>query len=81
MLEVIGRNTRRLRELIEDMLILSKIESGAFRTSKRPVDLVALVDHAVEAIAPAAAKAEIGCTPRCTARWSWRPTRTSSTGW
>ncbi|MET0495835.1 MAG: ATP-binding protein [Actinoplanes sp.] len=59
MLEVIGRNSRRLRELIEDMLILSKIESGAFRASKRPVDLVALVDHAVEAIAPAAAKAEI----------------------
>jgi two-component system, OmpR family, phosphate regulon sensor histidine kinase PhoR len=59
MLEVIGRNSRRLRELIEDMLILSNIESGAFRTSKRPLDLVALVDHAVEAIAPAAAKAEI----------------------
>lgn len=59
MLEVIGRNSRRLRELIEDMLILSKIESGAFRTTKRPVDLAALVDHAVDAIAPAATKAEL----------------------
>jgi two-component system phosphate regulon sensor histidine kinase PhoR len=60
MLEVIGRNTRRLRELIEDMLMLSKIESGAFRTAKRSCDLVSLVDNALAAIAPAAAKASIG---------------------
>src|SRR5690349_150261 len=28
MLDVIGRNTRRLRELIEEILILSRVESG-----------------------------------------------------
>ncbi|MEV6630167.1 ATP-binding protein [Actinoplanes sp. NPDC051470] len=39
MLEVISRNTRRLRELIEDMLILSRIESGAFRISKRDAEV------------------------------------------
>jgi signal transduction histidine kinase len=60
MLEVIGRNTRRLRELIEDMLILSKIESGAFRTAKQEVELAALVENALAAIAPAAAKASVG---------------------
>ncbi|PRY21969.1 ATP-binding protein [Pseudosporangium ferrugineum] len=59
MLEVIGRNSRRLRELIEDMLILSKIESGAFHPSRRPVDLVVLAEQAVAAIAPAAAKGRV----------------------
>jgi signal transduction histidine kinase/CHASE3 domain sensor protein len=59
MLEVIARNTRRLRELIEDMLILSKIESGAFRITRQEVDLTALVESAVAAITPAAAKASV----------------------
>jgi two-component system phosphate regulon sensor histidine kinase PhoR len=60
MLEVIARNTRRLRELIEDMLILSKIEAGGFRISKQDVELSELVDHALAAIEPAAAKASVG---------------------
>ena len=60
MLEVIARNTRRLRELIEDMLILSKIESGAFRITKSEVELAALIESAVAAVAPAAAKAQVG---------------------
>jgi two-component system phosphate regulon sensor histidine kinase PhoR len=60
MLEVIARNTRRLRELIEDMLTLSKIESGAFRISKAEVEATALVENALAAVAPAAAKASVG---------------------
>jgi len=60
MLEVIARNTRRLRELIEDMLTLSKIESGAFRVSKTEVEAAALVENALATIAPAAAKASVG---------------------
>ena len=60
MLEVIARNTRRLRELIEDLLILSKIESGAFRITKTDVELTALVENALAAVAPAAAKASVG---------------------
>ena len=59
MLEVIGRNTRRLRELIEDMLILSRIESGGFRTTRGPVDLAGAVQTALVAIEPAAAKASV----------------------
>ena len=59
MLEVIARNTRRLRDLIEDMLILSKIESGAFRITKQEVELAGLVESALAAVAPAAAKASV----------------------
>jgi signal transduction histidine kinase/CHASE3 domain sensor protein len=59
MLEVIARNTRRLRELIEDMLILSKIESGSFRITTSEIDVAAAVDQALAAIAPVAAKASV----------------------
>ena len=63
MLEVIARNTRRLRELIEDMLMLSKIESGTFRTSRAPLDLAVVAEQAMAAIAPAAAKTGVDlCT-------------------
>jgi two-component system phosphate regulon sensor histidine kinase PhoR len=59
MLDVIARNTRRLRELIEDMLTLSKIETGSFRTARRPVDLTVLTRQAVTAITPSAHKGEV----------------------
>jgi signal transduction histidine kinase len=60
MLDVITRNTVRLRALIEDLLILSKIEGGTFRTVRSTVDMAALVTSALVAIAPAAAKASVG---------------------
>ncbi|MEU7907718.1 ATP-binding protein [Actinoplanes sp. NPDC049118] len=60
MLDVIGRNTRRLRELIEELLVLSKIESGTFQATPHPVDLAELVEAAVAAISPAAVKARVG---------------------
>lgn len=59
MVDVIGRNSRRLRDLIEEMLLLSKIESGGYRTTRQPVELTSLVDQAVAAMAPAAAKAQV----------------------
>jgi signal transduction histidine kinase len=55
MLETVERNTARLRHLIEDVLTLSKIESGAFKTSLKPVDLADVVAPAVAALRPAAA--------------------------
>jgi two-component system phosphate regulon sensor histidine kinase PhoR len=60
MLDVIGRNTRRLRELIEELLVLSNIESGTVQTARHPVDLAELVEAAAAAIVPAAAEAEVG---------------------
>jgi signal transduction histidine kinase len=42
------------------MLILSKIESGAFRTAKQEVKLSAVVENVLAAIAPVAAKASVG---------------------
>jgi signal transduction histidine kinase len=60
MLEVIARNARRLRELVEDILTLSRIESGGFRSELTPIDLALVIERAVAAIGPAAAKAVVG---------------------
>jgi signal transduction histidine kinase len=60
MLEVIARNTRRLRELVEDILTLSRIESGGFRSEPGDLDLAEAIERAVTAIGPAAAKASVG---------------------
>ncbi len=59
MLDVIGRNTSRLRSLIEDLLILSRIEAGTFRTTRSPVDLAGLVTGVAAATAPVAEKASV----------------------
>ncbi|MEU4236296.1 HAMP domain-containing sensor histidine kinase [Actinoplanes sp. NPDC026619] len=60
MLEVIARNARRLRELIEDILTLSRIESGGFSSEPGDVDLAQVIEKAVVAIAPTAEKASVG---------------------
>jgi PAS domain S-box-containing protein len=44
MLDIVSRNSKRLLALIEDLLVLSRIESGAFRVLKEPVDVRALVN-------------------------------------
>jgi signal transduction histidine kinase/CHASE3 domain sensor protein len=55
MLDSVDRNTARLRHLIEDVLTLSKIESGAFTSMMRPVSLTEIVSADVAAVQPAAA--------------------------
>jgi signal transduction histidine kinase len=60
MLEVIARNARRLRELIEDILTLSRIETGGFRSEPGEVDFVQVIERALEEIGPAARKASVG---------------------
>jgi len=59
LLSVIRRNSDRLRLLIEDLLTLSRIEAGGFRTLLTDVDLAATVRGVVEDLSPAAAAAEI----------------------
>ncbi|WP_051713368.1 HAMP domain-containing sensor histidine kinase [Spirillospora albida] len=62
MLDAIERNTTRLRLLIEDLLTLSRIESGAFRTVRQPLDLCTIVEGAVESMRPVAAKHDVRLT-------------------
>jgi len=52
MLEIVDRNARRLRGLIEDLLTLSRIEVGAFRVSLEPVDVAAIIDDVLQVIEP-----------------------------
>jgi signal transduction histidine kinase len=63
MLEVIGRNAVRLRELVEDMLTLADIESGDFRTETEPMDLTGVIDRTIAAAGPQAEKASVGLHP------------------
>ncbi|MEV5440504.1 ATP-binding protein [Streptomyces sp. NPDC052682] len=65
MLDVIARNAHRLRTLIEDLLTLSRIESGKYTSHKKPVDLRHLVTAAVDAIRPAAEAAAVHLDADC----------------
>jgi two-component system phosphate regulon sensor histidine kinase PhoR len=55
MLDSVHRNTARLRHLIEDVLTLSKIESGTFTSTMRPVSLAEIVAADITALQPTAA--------------------------
>jgi signal transduction histidine kinase len=54
MLEIVGRNTQRLRDLIEDVLMISRVEAGSVRSERLPVALAGVVDHVVTALRPQA---------------------------
>ncbi|WP_051798045.1 ATP-binding protein [Catenuloplanes japonicus] len=64
MLAVISRNTSRLRGLIEDLLILSRIEAGTFRAGRDTVDLAWLISGVQAVVTPAADRAGIALTVR-----------------
>jgi two-component system phosphate regulon sensor histidine kinase PhoR len=59
MLDAVSRNGRRLLNLIEDMLTISKIELGAFTSDLRPVDLGRLIPESVDLIMPSMRNAGI----------------------
>jgi signal transduction histidine kinase len=65
MLATIDRNTSRLRQLVEDVLTLSRIESGTFRTLRIPVNLADVIAAVVAALRPAAARADIALSLTC----------------
>jgi signal transduction histidine kinase len=54
MLEVIDRNAIRLRNLIEDLLTLSRIDAGTFATAHKPINLGVIMSAAVTSLEPAA---------------------------
>jgi PAS domain S-box-containing protein len=53
MLDIVGRNSKRLLALIEDLLVLSRIESGSFQVLKEPVDVRALIMGVAHQMKPA----------------------------
>jgi PAS domain S-box-containing protein len=50
LLSAVERNARRLLALIEDLLMLSRIEAGAVKINARPVQIRAVVSGALEAL-------------------------------
>lgn len=62
-LEVVRRNTDRLHRLVEDLLFVSRVQSGAHALEIAPVDVASLVHDTVAAFAPQAeaADVELGC--------------------
>jgi two-component system, OmpR family, phosphate regulon sensor histidine kinase PhoR len=62
MLETIDRSTVRLRNLVEDLFTLAKLESGAFTTVMRPVDLTEVISAAAEAVRPSVLAGELTLT-------------------
>jgi signal transduction histidine kinase/HAMP domain-containing protein len=62
MLEAIDRSTVRLRNLVDDVFTLAKLESGAFTTVMRPVDLSDVVRAAADAVRPSVIAGELALT-------------------
>jgi two-component system phosphate regulon sensor histidine kinase PhoR len=62
MLETIDRSTVRLRNLVEDVFMLAKLESGAFSTVMRPVKLAEIIAGAAEAVRPSVLAGDLTLT-------------------
>ena len=58
-LQSIGRNTRTLAQLVDDLLDVSRMISGKMRLDPVPMDLGDIVEAAVEAVLPAASAKDI----------------------
>jgi signal transduction histidine kinase len=58
-LETIDRNTRSLAQLIKDVLDVSRIIRGTLRLNTQPVELIPVVEAAVDTVSPAADAKEI----------------------
>ena len=57
--EVIERNAASQRQIIEDLLDVSRIVTGKLRISTQPVDLLLILHGAIDAVQPAAEAKEI----------------------
>ncbi len=58
-LEVIERNAEAQRQIIEDLLDVSRIITGKLRLNIEPVDLLLIIHAAIDAVRPAAEAKEI----------------------
>ena len=67
MLEAVDRGAVRLRGLIDDVFTLSKLESGAFTTTLRPVDMAQVIAGAAEAVQPSVTAEGLTLTADCPA--------------
>lgn len=66
-LELIQRNARRLSRLVDDLLVVSRLDTGMLSLEQRPVDVVMLVAAAVEDLGPVAAERGVTLRFRSTA--------------
>lgn len=64
-LETIDRNTRALSQLIEDVLDVSRIITGKLRLNVRPIELVPVIEAAIDTVLPAAEAKNIQIESRC----------------
>ena len=60
--EVIERNAAAQRQIIEDLLDVSRIVTGKLRINTQPVDVLLVIHNAIDAIRPAAEAKEIKVT-------------------
>ena len=60
--EVIERNAAAQRQIIEDLLDVSRIVAGKLRISTQPVDMLLVIHAAIDAVRPAAEAKEIRIT-------------------
>jgi CheY-like chemotaxis protein/two-component sensor histidine kinase len=65
-LETIERNARVQAQLIEDLLDVSRIVSGKLRLEMRPVDLVEIVEEALDTVRPTAEARGVSLTTSLT---------------
>jgi PAS domain S-box-containing protein len=63
-LEVIDRNSRRLLDLVDDLLVVAQHNVGAFSVTVEELDLAELVAEALVAFAPAATEKQITLVQR-----------------
>jgi signal transduction histidine kinase len=65
MLDVVDRSAVRLRNLIDDVFTLSKLESDAFTTVMRPVEVAEVISAATDELQPEVARHGLTLTSDC----------------
>ena len=65
MLDVVDRSAVRLRNLIDDVFTLSKLESGAFTTVMRPVEVAEVISAAADELQPEMTRHGLTLTSDC----------------